>query len=591
MRFVNFPERHTGTPVMRGKRDVMKGYCLHCIKAVLFLMVFVFCLQPQMVPALDNNTVPKSGQEISEILPPNLKEHPLSGVILSSPRATLSSFLIVMDLARASFFENGPRSKETTTLVNHASQCLNLTEVPPFFAHDVAFESALLLESILNRIELPALDAVPNSAMMKAKDKTSWTIPFTEITISKALQGPQEGNYLFSPFTVKNLKDFYNLVHHLPHKKHKLIDPYESYIFSFGWILPQEWIMGLPQWMKKPILDQTLLQWMGLVLSVLLGTLVVWLFYRWECRRKTLKRKKDHPWHFEKLFFPAAGMSLSWGVYVFIDDFVNITGTLLNIANLLSRLFFFIFAAMAIIRFGNILVNGVTASSGLQKRTIDDNLVRLSLRVLTLVMLFGLFWYAATNFGLSVQAVFASAGIVGLAIAMAARETLANFFGGVSLLMDRPFRAGDYIILDSGERGEVIDIGLRSTRIFTRDEILICIPNSVVTNAKIVNESAPRPKFRVRIKIGVAYGSDVEQVEKILMEIADKNDLAAKNPPPRVRFRAFGDSSLDFELLCWTRRPQEKGRLVNSLNKSIYHAFNEAGIVIPFPQRDVHLQQ
>lgn len=87
----------------------------------------------------------------------------------------------------------------------------------------------------------------------------------------------------------------------------------------------------------------------------------------------------------------------------------------------------------------------------------------------------------------------------------------------------------------------------------------------------------------------MAYGTDVEQVEEILMKLARGNELAANNPAPRVRFRAFGDSSLDFELLCWARRPEEKGRLIHSLNKEIYHALNDARIEIPFPQRDVHL--
>ncbi|MCD6294642.1 MAG: mechanosensitive ion channel, partial [Deltaproteobacteria bacterium] len=92
-----------------------------------------------------------------------------------------------------------------------------------------------------------------------------------------------------------------------------------------------------------------------------------------------------------------------------------------------------------------------------------------------------------------------------------------------------------------------------------------------------------------RIKVGIAYGTDIEAVEEILMKRARENELAANNPAPRVRFRAFGDSSLDFELPCWARRPEEKGRLIHSLNKEIYNALNKAGIIIPFPQRDVHL--
>ena len=163
------------------------------------------------------------------------------------------------------------------------------------------------------------------------------------------------------------------------------------------------------------------------------------------------------------------------------------------------------------------------------------------------------------------------------------------FFGGINILVDRPFRTGDYVILDSGERGQVVEVGLRSTRIITRDDVQIAIPNSVLTNAKIVNESVPKNRFRVRIKIGVAYGSDVNLVEEILLQTAKSNDSVVLLPEPRVRFRFFGDSALEFELLCWAYQPDIKGKLMHELNREIYKSFNSAGIIIPFPQRDVHV--
>lgn len=189
----------------------------------------------------------------------------------------------------------------------------------------------------------------------------------------------------------------------------------------------------------------------------------------------------------------------------------------------------------------------------------------------------------------NITPLLASAGIAGVAVALAAKETLSNFFGGVTVLLDQPYRVGDYIILDSGERGEVAEIGLRSTRIVTRDDVQVSIPNSVITNTKVINESAPQPRFRVRIKVGVAYGTDVDQVEEVLLSVAGDNPLVVTNPKPRVRFRTFGNSSLDFELLCWAHRPHDKGRITHQLNRAIYKAFDQAGIVIPFPQRDVYL--
>jgi small-conductance mechanosensitive channel len=190
---------------------------------------------------------------------------------------------------------------------------------------------------------------------------------------------------------------------------------------------------------------------------------------------------------------------------------------------------------------------------------------------------------------IDVTPLLASAGIAGIAVALAAKETLSNFFGGVSVFLDQPFRTGDYIILDSGERGEVVDIGLRSTRILTRDDVQISIPNAIIANTKVINESAPEPRFRVRLKLGVAYGTDVDELEEILLSAARNNPLVAPAPEPRVRFRAFGDSALEFELLCWAHRPHDKGKLVHELNKTIYTLLDHANITIPFPQRDVHV--
>lgn len=183
----------------------------------------------------------------------------------------------------------------------------------------------------------------------------------------------------------------------------------------------------------------------------------------------------------------------------------------------------------------------------------------------------------------------ASAGLAGLIVGLAAKDSLGNFFGGISVFLDRPFKPGDYIVLNSGERGKVVDIGLRSTRILTRDDVLISIPNSVMVSTKIVNESAPDPRIRVRIKVSVAYTSDVDQVEELLLQVAHDNTLVLSEPEPRVRFRAFSDSSLDFELLCWTGYPKDKGRLIHELNSAVFKQFNQAGIIFPFPQRDVYV--
>lgn len=185
----------------------------------------------------------------------------------------------------------------------------------------------------------------------------------------------------------------------------------------------------------------------------------------------------------------------------------------------------------------------------------------------------------------------ASAGIIGIAVGFAAKDTLANLFSGVLILADAPYKIGDYVVLDSGERGMVTHIGIRSTRMLTRDDVELTIPNSIMGSTKIINESGgPYKKFRIRVKTGVAYGSDIDQVKEILLEVANAEEKVCKDPEARVRFRSFGNSSLDLELLCWVEDPSLRGNVVDILLTKIYKAFNQHGVEIPYSKQDVYIK-
>lgn len=159
-------------------------------------------------------------------------------------------------------------------------------------------------------------------------------------------------------------------------------------------------------------------------------------------------------------------------------------------------------------------------------------------------------------------------------------------------MADTPYKPGDYINLDGGERGYVKTIGLRSTRIMTRDDIEITLPNSLIANSKIINESGgPVEGERVRITISVAYGSDIDKVRSLLMDIALENDNVCKRPEPRVRFRSFGDSGLIFQQLFWIDKPADRGRITDEINSIIYKRFMDEGIEIPYPQRTLHIKK
>ncbi len=183
----------------------------------------------------------------------------------------------------------------------------------------------------------------------------------------------------------------------------------------------------------------------------------------------------------------------------------------------------------------------------------------------------------------------ASAGLITAAVALASKDTLANFFGGISIFVDRPYLVGDYVILPGGERGEVMEIGIRSTRILTRDDVLITVPNSVMSNSKIINQSGMVPRFRVRAQVGVSYDSDPDQVEQVLLSCLEGMAEIMSHPAPRVRFRQFGDSALMFDLLAWIHDPADRGRVLDVINRNILVKFRQAGIEIPYPQRVVHM--
>ena len=185
----------------------------------------------------------------------------------------------------------------------------------------------------------------------------------------------------------------------------------------------------------------------------------------------------------------------------------------------------------------------------------------------------------------------ASAGIVGIAVGFAAKDTLSNLFSGVFILADAPYKVGDYVVMDRGDRGQVRHIGLRSTRILTRDDVEITIPNSIIGNTTIVNQSGgPSEKLRIRVKVGVAYGSDIDQVKEILMDVARNEKLVCSWPEPKVRFRLFGASSLDLELLCWVEKPELRGRTLDALNSEVYRRFNRENIEIPYAKQDLYIR-
>lgn len=222
-----------------------------------------------------------------------------------------------------------------------------------------------------------------------------------------------------------------------------------------------------------------------------------------------------------------------------------------------------------------------------QTLPLFTNLIAIAIIVFAVYFIF-------QSWHVDMTAWLASAGIAGIAIGFAAKDTLANLFSGVFIMADSPYKIGDYVVLDDGGglRGKVTHIGIRSTRLLTRDDVEVTIPNSIMGNSKVVNESGgPHLKYRIRVAVGVAYGSDIDQVREVLMSVANESDAVCAEPEARVRFRTFGASSLDFELLCWVNNPELRGRVLDALNTAIYKRFLKEGIEIPFSKQDLYIKE
>ncbi len=196
---------------------------------------------------------------------------------------------------------------------------------------------------------------------------------------------------------------------------------------------------------------------------------------------------------------------------------------------------------------------------------------------------------AINSLGLNLSAVFAASAVLLVGIGFGLQNIAQNFISGLIILIEQPIRQGDFI--KAGDTyGTVDDIGLRATRVITRDQVTVIIPNSQLITAPVVNHSAPTSQLRVRVQLGVAYGSDTSNVSQVLLRVASENPRILKEPRAEVRFDSFGNSALEFSLLAWIANARDDLRITSELRFAIEAAFREAGIEIPFPQRGIHLR-
>lgn len=225
---------------------------------------------------------------------------------------------------------------------------------------------------------------------------------------------------------------------------------------------------------------------------------------------------------------------------------------------------------------------------------VDDRIIDFLEIAVKYVIWFVAFLLVLSTLDINITPLLAGAGIAGVAVALAAQDLLSNFFGGALIVMDKPFKVGDRIKIDS-YLGDVVSVGPRSSRLQTLDYQLVTIPNSKIASSVIINYALPEVRLKIKIPVSVAYGSDVKRVKQILKEIADEavhsSACVLSYPPPSVYFLEFADSSLNFTLVVWAKAFNMAWDVQDFINTRIDERFAEEGIEIPFNQMDVHIRK
>lgn len=330
---------------------------------------------------------------------------------------------------------------------------------------------------------------------------------------------------------------------------------------------------SLPEWQRALLF---------IIAAIVVAGIFRWTIHAWLPRSRKLIESDLDEMVLEEIEFPLSLTIILGAVFIVLPildqpdlEFV-LGGVILT--------FLLILWIRSGIRFGSRFVLALRESDR------DVDFVPVLKNLWTFFLLFFAFFVLLSIWDVDITPLLASAGVLGIIIGIAAQDTIGNFFAGISLHLDQTYKVGDMIQLETAEdelRGTVTRMTIRSTTLLTRDNIAVAIPNSELNRSRVINESAPQRRRRIRLNVGVAYGSDLELVEETLLRVAEEEPIIMDNPAPVVRYRAFSDSAILAQVQCYIQHPALRGQAMHELIRSINKAFREEGIKIPFPQREV----
>ena len=537
--------------------------------------------------------------------------HPLEPMDLSSPRATIMSFLSSSDallrLVRQEHWDAPSRSaaKQIRQAEIQLGRTLDLSQVPPAGRFDVSRDAMVYLYEVLSRINLPPERKIPDATAYAESDKKgqpdvkppSWTIPHTEITLTRAMDGPQAGQFLFSPATVKRAVEFYEKTREHPYRRDVPLKNYAEmrhYLSFNGWMISSRAIEGFPGWLKQRVFSQAVWKWIGLVLLT-----VGYLGVVYGVHRVSRRGLSGHAFRvrLHRLATPAVLLLLTPALAALADQQLTLTGRVSETVTLFAEAVTYFSLAWIAWAATMAIAEAVISSPRIGDQSLDAHLVRLAARTVGIAAVLGIVFYVSSQLGAPLYSLVAGIGVGGIAIAFAAQNSIENFIGSLNLFADRPVRVGDFCRYGEDPNpqwqrvGYVESIGLRSTRIRGIDHTITTIPNAEFSKMHIVNYSR-RKRMLLLTVLGLRYETSDDQLRYVLAGLRDMllAHPRVPNEEPEVRFRGFGESGLLVEMRVDVNTSDrvEFRAIREDIFLRVIKIVKDAGTGFAFPSRTVY---
>ncbi|MGB5583297.1 MAG: mechanosensitive ion channel family protein [Gammaproteobacteria bacterium] len=535
-------------------------------------------------------------------------EYQLVTVDTSSPRATMESFLRLTEEAAHRYGEfrdsPSPATQDALRQISiKAERLFDLSKVAPSNRSKIADETFYLLWDTLARLELPEPEQIPDTAVEQAGDTNvdplaRWRIPNTEITIVRVEEGVYAGEYQFSQATVKNARHFYQMLREQPYVQPMgMENVYRMNELVSGWMIPMVWVEALPAWANYAVFDQVVWKWLAVILLVGIGFGAVIVVNRW-ARSKV--RDSSFSSYLRYLSTPLALLIVLPLWHYFAQEQINVTGAGVELSHSILFVFYGITLVWVVWLSANQIAEAIIASPRIKIESLDASLLRLISRTIGVIAVMVLFIRMLNELGVPVYGLVTGAGVGGIAIALASKNTLENFMGALNLFADRPVRVGDLCRFDEestqGWRpvGRVESIGLRSTKIRRIDDFLITIPNAEFAQRNIVNLSS-NDRFLLSTTLGLRYETTDDQLRFLLVQLrelmhAHPKTMHTANDPIRIRFLGFGESCLNVELRGYirTKSYSEFLAIQEDIMLRVLDMVKQAGTGFAFPSRTMY---